>query len=608
MPHDHWKPPDQHGAPDLRLHAVEDTYHVRPIWISAPSSDTGGHWVSSAPEAAPLNATVNRAWRPVGRADRQRQFVTAILANEQALMQLDSWVPFPQTTCFAVFGDGNKPLPLGALVALWHRCPDFTGRCPLCGGRLYGYTIGGILRVAGVSACCVNCGAGAQRSLGTAVQAVKAVASYLRDTPYYMRAVIPNGACAGASEPLVRALRELGWSSQRIDPDCNEAAASAYPEIPVPEFPHTLRTPTRRLRAINATDEEINNEKSVNARSGARRMSEGSFLIGRFHPAITLVLATGFNETTTYRLVPRGLRDGLTYRWVREQEGGYGAGATELELSVEDLASLGELMQARLPLLYKGELGADGIKYTLTVEAGMASGTWSWRNRPPEGCSILAEIVKEITRLPAGRSQVINYSDMVHDDADDADDADGADGADGADDVSDYDVDATDDDDDEGAAELLEAIADALHTNGTMPAMKPEEMLDRLHVTVPNDFTYCACETSGCFDLSEAAEYLYGHVSGERMDDLHAGASLTREELAVAREEFRRSLEGQESGLSVYLYSLRDRRGRTVCFTSAHGDGGYLIGVGGPFASLKEAKDARMSNDDDECMTHIDWY
>jgi hypothetical protein len=163
-------------------------------------------------------------------------------------------------------------------------------------------------------------------------------------------------------------------------------------------------------------------------------------------------------------------------------------------------------------------------------------------------------------------------------------------------------------DHDAGVAQLLAAIAEALHGKGKMPDMEPDEMLKRLDVEVPYDAVASAWETSGCFEVEEAAEYLYGRVSDERMEELQHGATPTDEELTLARDEFRQGLSGRECGFSVYLYTLKDSRGRPVCFISVHGDGGYLVGACGPYASEEKAKASRYSDDDEDCMTHADWW
>jgi hypothetical protein len=236
-------------GPDLALHTVADAYHARPVWISVPQSDTGGSWTSSAPETDG-GLKPARTWRQVGRSDPLREVLTAVLAHLPALLEHDPWIPFPQTSCFAVFGEECRTLPLGALNVLWQRSADFTGPCPQCGGRLYGYLVSGILQVAGVSACCVDCGANAQRSLGIARQAARAVAQHLRDTEFHVRAVLPNGAFPGSCRPLLRALHALGWSSLHTMSALLTAEAPPRPRIHVPEFPSTPRPSSRRLQVI----------------------------------------------------------------------------------------------------------------------------------------------------------------------------------------------------------------------------------------------------------------------------------------------------------------------------------------------------------------------
>jgi hypothetical protein len=162
-------------------------------------------------------------------------------------------------------------------------------------------------------------------------------------------------------------------------------------------------------------------------------------------------------------------------------------------------------------------------------------------------------------------------------------------------------------DDNSEEARLLEAIADAMHEGRAMPELGAMGMLEALGIELASDFTESAWETSGCFEVGEAACYLSGHVSDDRLDEIESGSPLTEEELRVAKNNFWEGLAGRESGLSVYLYSLRDAKGREVCFTSAHGDDGDLASVDGPFASEAEARESRCSDWDDDCMTYTAW-
>jgi hypothetical protein len=161
---------------------------------------------------------------------------------------------------------------------------------------------------------------------------------------------------------------------------------------------------------------------------------------------------------------------------------------------------------------------------------------------------------------------------------------------------------------DPSGSELLTTIADALHGKGAMPRLRAEEMLERLGVDPPSGAAASAWETHGYFEEREAVDYLDGHVSDERLQELSEGSDMTEDELTLARNMFRKSLRGMETGNSVYLYSLKDDLGRTVCFISVHGDGGDLLAVTGPFATEEAARLSRGGDDYDDQITHVAWY
>jgi hypothetical protein len=228
----------------LRLHVVPDEYHFRPVWVVVPGFATGGHWASSAPDDVHRLAQTP-TWRPAGRSEQTRTLVASVIEHEAALLELDPWTPFPQVSCYGAFGDDARPLPIGALSLLWKSFASFTGRCAACGGRSYGYNVSGILQVAGLGACCIDCGALARLSLGNGAQCAKAVASQLRHSEFYLRAVRPGGAFPCSAQPMIRAMHALGHNADAIEQAWRQVERPAFGSIDIPDFPDTVRKPGR---------------------------------------------------------------------------------------------------------------------------------------------------------------------------------------------------------------------------------------------------------------------------------------------------------------------------------------------------------------------------
>jgi hypothetical protein len=233
----------------LRLHVVPEEYYVRPVWVAISGFDTGGHWVSSAPDDVhALAQTPN--WRPAGTSEQTQTLLASVVEHEAALLDLDPWIPFPQLGCYGVFGDDARPLPIGALSLLWKSFSSFTGRCVPCGGRSYGYSVSGILQVAGVSACCIDCGARSQLSLGNGAQCAKAIASHLRHSEFYLRAVWPRGGFPCSAQPLIRAMHTLGHSAASLEQAWGEVKLPAFGSIDIPAFPNTIRKARRAPQIV----------------------------------------------------------------------------------------------------------------------------------------------------------------------------------------------------------------------------------------------------------------------------------------------------------------------------------------------------------------------
>ena len=148
--------------------------------------------------------------------------IRAILGLGELTEKLDPWLPFPQNSCCFFFGKDRLPIPVGALLFLWENSFLFTGECPYCGDKTYGYSFGGLLNIGGITGCCVNCGASTQNPIGGLMKLNNLLSPALQETPYYINGLIYGGTYEGKRWPLLRALKKLGikdlpddeWASQ----------------------------------------------------------------------------------------------------------------------------------------------------------------------------------------------------------------------------------------------------------------------------------------------------------------------------------------------------------------------------------------------------------
>lgn len=138
--------------------------------------------------------------------------IHATLAYKHSLLALDPWLPFPQNSCCYSFGPEGRPLPIGALFILWERWPAFTGQCPECGAKVYGYGFGGMLSTGGVRAVCVGCTRTLYRSIGGLTVVGSEFRPWLTGTPYTAGSFRFGGCFGGDGRALVDALRHLGAS------------------------------------------------------------------------------------------------------------------------------------------------------------------------------------------------------------------------------------------------------------------------------------------------------------------------------------------------------------------------------------------------------------
>ena len=136
--------------------------------------------------------------------------IRAILNLGDLSGKFDLWLPFPQNSCCFLFGKDKLPIPIGALIYLWENCPMFTGQCPYCGGRAYGYAFGGLLNIGGISGCCIDCGESVNNPVGGLGKLNLDMKPILKETPYYINGLVYGGTYEGKRKPLFTALKKLG--------------------------------------------------------------------------------------------------------------------------------------------------------------------------------------------------------------------------------------------------------------------------------------------------------------------------------------------------------------------------------------------------------------
>lgn len=139
---------------------------------------SGGNAESQSPfRAGSEGATQLFAWQDTGRWNSpSAEAVRQLIANREALLELDAWTPVPQASCTFGFGEDSLPLPIGALVRLWDAWPAATGSCPRCGGAVRAFSLGGTAKRGGILGACVVC----ERELVRPVGGVEAIADLVR--------------------------------------------------------------------------------------------------------------------------------------------------------------------------------------------------------------------------------------------------------------------------------------------------------------------------------------------------------------------------------------------------------------------------------------------
>lgn len=164
-----------------------------------------------------------------GGDDSERaSIIRALLGLGKLSGKLDLWLPFPQNLCCFSFGKDARPIPVGALLILWEKCPLFTGQCPECNSKVFGYAFGGLLNIGGVVGCCIECKREFVRHVGGLGKTGSAITPFLKETPYFIKTARFGDTFKGPREPLLADLRELGI---RDIPDEEWALLSDSPSV-----------------------------------------------------------------------------------------------------------------------------------------------------------------------------------------------------------------------------------------------------------------------------------------------------------------------------------------------------------------------------------------
>lgn len=120
---------------------------------------------------------------------------------------LDPWLAFPQGTCCFTFGEGKRPLPIGALRLLWAAGWPWTQPCPACDGTLHAVGFGGLLSKGGTISVCPGCGRSWFQQiggLGTMADLVRS--SPIAGTEFRLGGGMFGGAASSDGAALLQAL------------------------------------------------------------------------------------------------------------------------------------------------------------------------------------------------------------------------------------------------------------------------------------------------------------------------------------------------------------------------------------------------------------------
>ena len=159
----------------------------------------------------------------------KHSIVKALLELGDDISKLDPWLPFPQNSCCYSFGKESRPLPIGALMILWEKCPEAVWECPKCGGKVYTEGFGGLLGIGGFRGYCIDCGERSTNMKGGLVKVNRIVEPYLKKTPYFVKGMVFGGTIEGRKRPLYDALKKLGvkdlpgeeWADEKEESICS---------------------------------------------------------------------------------------------------------------------------------------------------------------------------------------------------------------------------------------------------------------------------------------------------------------------------------------------------------------------------------------------------
>ncbi len=167
--------------------------------------------------------TQETCWKINGVSHEEALLIKNVLEFRESLLEIDEWIPFPQNCCCYTFAEKGstkpgRPLPICILTYLWDYWKDFTGKCPKCGGRIYGFGFGGLLSSGGVVGCCIQCEAELSRQVGGFLKVGDTVQELLlTSSPYKICHGRFGGAYRGERIPLVKALNRLGAENLPIN-------------------------------------------------------------------------------------------------------------------------------------------------------------------------------------------------------------------------------------------------------------------------------------------------------------------------------------------------------------------------------------------------------
>jgi hypothetical protein len=156
----------------------------------------------------------------------QAQLLRGVGRHLDVMRTTHRWVPFPQESCSFAFGAKGRPLPVGALIALWEGSAAFTTACQRCGGTVYVYSWAGLLSIGSLFGVCAACGQSHGQHIGGLAAAAALVQPVLHQTEFALAAAQFGSATIGKRLPLCKTLAALGerdlpssqWARARQEP------------------------------------------------------------------------------------------------------------------------------------------------------------------------------------------------------------------------------------------------------------------------------------------------------------------------------------------------------------------------------------------------------